>query len=192
MQAIKNIEPLIKELLLLPSPNHCFASKKCSKNKLTWLLNNNGKAWDDLNINWNKLSVNQLLSEYNYAMSLNQYATSKGRQAMISFVNYCQTHNEMEFLKKVLYFGNEKQSCKLNYQIYQAQYLQCIYETIVWQIQRLKSKHRNIDLYVRYIREIVVEIDKMQQFQFKKKVKLISINFVSLLIHILKRSYYLK
>ena len=82
--------PLINKLLQLPNQFHCCFSSIGDKH--IWILNNNGRAYD--NINWQDMDWKILVSKLNHH-------TCHG---ISNCIEYCIKNNQFIFLKKVLHF----------------------------------------------------------------------------------------
>ena len=83
---------LINQLLQLPNQHHCYSGTFDATNVKIWILNNNGKEYQ--NIDWNKMDLYQLINNL----------TSDFVNSISHCIQFCIDNDQIIFLKKVIYF----------------------------------------------------------------------------------------
>ena len=81
---------LMNELFELPNQYHCFSWQ--FGEKVIWILNNDGKAYE--NIDWTNMDWKIMIDKLSYKIFC----------AISKCIEYCLKHNQLIFLKKILYF----------------------------------------------------------------------------------------
>ena len=137
---------LVWELLLLPNNKHCYGAKISGPNDIIYILNNNGTQFLKTNIDWNKLTIDDLCTNI---------AIVNGDETRIStnlLIEYCCKYNQIDYLQKVFYFLNKiihdkdfthTQKKNKTYPVSNIQYPKCLFETVIWQLEWLKNKKIN-------------------------------------------------
>ena len=133
------------ELLALPNPHHSYCIDSTSTGITLWLLNNNGIRYNGFNIDWNKLNTDQLFNNLS-TQGLSHSKSASGGKFFSLVRSYCETKNETEFLKKILYFTSQmlhaSRGCNIGYQMTQTRFPLSIPEICFWQIERSNAKYR--------------------------------------------------
>ena len=136
---------LTQQLLLLPNQYYCcmvnIFSSNCNVHKSIWILNNNGKEYQ--NIDWDNMNLNDLIMQLPPGMTHDDH--------LINYIENWLNNNEFVFLKKVLYFVKqcyEKENLNSwpNYR----------HEYVMMQVKRF---HKNIG----YNPHLIENIDKICQ-----------------------------
>ena len=130
------LKRLCEELLQLKNPSHCF-SIELSNNKELWILNNNGARYSIDSIDWDIFDFQQILRN----ILLHLLKPQQHGAYIKWFINYCQIHNQIEYLQKVVFFLIiASDQLFTDFGIKQKEYPTLTTEMIVWQLARLNKK----------------------------------------------------
>ena len=151
----KTILPLANELLQLPNHQYCYRYSNNSKE--IWILNNDGKAYE--NIDWNNMDWTTLINNLNCHVFY----------SIIDCIECCIKNNQLMFLKKVIYFTTKMDNESNVWPKYMDEYA-------MLQLRKYKKTFSGHEYFINQILQICAK----QHIECKKNYTMKNISYASL------------